>query len=155
MDKTNAARILESMGISFTYLSYDWDEEDLSALSAAKKLDLDPDSVFKTIVLLGERVGPFVCVVPGSCEVDLKKAAKAVGDKKCAPLPLRELEGLTGYLRGGCSPLGMKKRLPTYLDETAFAFELISVSAGRRGLQMRLAPGDLLDAAGAISVDLV
>lgn len=153
-EKTNAIRFLERAGIAFELRSYEWSEDDLSARSAADKLGLDPDTVFKTIVLVGQRTGPFVCVVPGTCEVDLKKAARAAGDKDCAPLPLKELEGLTGYLRGGCSPLGMKRRLPIFVDETVLAFDRVSVSAGRRGLQIRIAPGDLVAVAGAVLADL-
>ncbi|MDP2792172.1 MAG: Cys-tRNA(Pro) deacylase [Rectinemataceae bacterium] len=153
-EKTNAIRLLEAGGFPFEILHYDVDE-DLSATHAAEKLKLDPDQVFKTIVLHGERTGYFVCVIPGSCEIDLKKAARTTGDKGCALLPLKELEPLTGYVRGGCSPIGMKKRLPTYLDETALLFEKISVSAGRRGMQVLLHPGLLLEVAGAKLADLV
>lgn len=154
MDKTNVMRLLEAAGIRFETLHYEVDE-DLSATHAASKLGIDPDRVFKTIVLVGERVGHFVCVIPGSCEIDLKKAAKAIGDKGCALLSLKELEPLTGYVRGGCSPIGMKKRLPTILDETAFLFDTISVSAGRRGMQVLLDPRLLLEMAGASTADLI
>lgn len=155
MEKTNAIRLLEASGASFELKSYEVDEDDLSAAHAAAVLGLDPDSVFKTIVLEGERTGPFVCVIPGSCEVDLKKAAKIAGDKAASPLPLRELEPLTGYIRGGCSPIGMKRRLPTWFDETARIFDRISVSAGRRGLQIVASPEDLARAAGAEFADMV
>jgi len=153
-DKTNAIRLLEAEGAQFEILRYDVDE-DLSAGHAAAKLGLDADQVFKTIVLSGERVGYFVCVIPGSCEIDLKKAAKASGDKACALLPLKELEPLTGYVRGGCSPIGMKRKLPTFVDETALLFDRISVSAGRRGLQVFLEPKTLIDMVGAGVVDLL
>jgi len=153
-EKTNAIRLLEAANLPFEILYYDVDE-DLSAVHAAEKLNLDPDQVFKTIVLQGERTGYFVCVIPGSFEIDLKKAAKAAGDKGCALLPLRELEPLTGYVRGGCSPVGMKKKLPTYLDETAFLFERISVSAGRRGMQVFIDPRLLIEATGAVASDLI
>ncbi len=155
MEKTNVIRLLEAAGIAFEARSYPVDEEDLSAARAAAAAGLEGDTVFKTIVLRGERKGPFVCVIPGPCEVDLKKAAKAAGDKAAVPLPLRELEPLTGYIRGGCSPIGMKKKLPTYLDETSLVFERISVSAGRRGLQVLLSPADLALAAGAALADLI
>jgi Cys-tRNA(Pro)/Cys-tRNA(Cys) deacylase len=154
MEKTNAIRMLESAGVGFEVREYPVDEEDLSAAHAAEALGLDPDSVFKTIVLRGERTGPFVCVVPGPAEVDLKKAARAAGDKAAAPLPLKDLEPLTGYVRGGCSPIGMKKRFPTFIDETAGVFDRISVSAGRRGVQVLIAPGDLARIAGAEFQDL-
>jgi len=153
-EKTNAMRQLEAASVPFDVLHYEVDE-DLSAAHASEKLGLDPDQVFKTIVLSGERTGHFVCVIPGSCEIDLKKAAKAAGDKGCALLPLKELEPLTGYVRGGCSPVGMKKRLPTFLDETAMLFDRISVSAGRRGAQLFIEPGLLAEAVGAVLADLI
>ncbi|MCX8012699.1 MAG: Cys-tRNA(Pro) deacylase [Rectinema sp.] len=153
-EKTNAVRILEAANISFELRTYEVDE-DLSAQHAASKLGLDPDRVFKTIVLVGERTGHFVAIIPGSCEIDLKKAARAAGDKSCDLLPLKELEPLTGYVRGGCSPLGMKKKLPTFLDETAFLFETIAVSAGRRGMQILIAPQDLCRMAQAVIADLI
>lgn len=155
MEKTNVMRLLEAAGIGFEVRSYPVDEEDLSAAHAARAAGLDPDTVFKTIVLRGERVGPFVCVIPGPCEVDLKKASKAAGDKAASPLPLKELEPLTGYIRGGCSPVGMRKKLPTYIDETALVFERISVSAGRRGIQVLLDPSDLAGIADADFADLI
>jgi Cys-tRNA(Pro)/Cys-tRNA(Cys) deacylase len=153
-EKTNAIRLVKSSGFPFEILSYEV-EEDLSATHAAAKLGLDPDQVFKTIVLVGERKGPFVCIIPGSCEIDLRKAAAAIGDKACSLLPLKELESLTGYVRGGCSPIGMKKRLPTFIDETAGLFEKISVSAGRRGMQILLDPAHLSRLAEASPVDLI
>ncbi len=155
MEKTNVMRLLDAAGVRYEAREYPVDEEDLSAAHAAEVLGLDPDTVFKTIVLRGERTGPFVCVIPGPCEVDLKKAAKAAGDKAAAPLPLKDLEPLTGYVRGGCSPVGMKRKLPTYIDETARVFDRISVSAGRRGLQVILAPEDLARIAEAEFADVV
>jgi Cys-tRNA(Pro)/Cys-tRNA(Cys) deacylase len=155
MEKTNVMRILDAAGVGYEAREYPVDEEDLSAAHAAEALGLDQDTVFKTIVLRGERTGPFVCVIPGPCEVDLKKAAKAAGDKAAAPLPLKDLEPLTGYVRGGCSPVGMKRKLPTYIDETARVFDRVSVSAGRRGLQAILAPEDLARISEAEFADLV
>lgn len=155
MEKTNVMRLLETAGVGFEAREYPVDEDDLSAVHAAESLGLDPDCVFKTIVLRGDRVGPFACVVPGPAEVDLKKAARAAGDKSASPLPLRELEPLTGYLRGGCSPLGMKKKMPVLVDETARIFDRISVSAGRRGVQVVLDPADLVAAADAAWADLI
>ena len=152
---TNALRIVRSLGIAVETREYDWSEDDLSATAAAGKLGIDPDRVFKTIVVHGPKVGPFMCVVPGSAEVDLRKAAKAAGDKSAGPLPLRELEALTGYVRGGCSPVGTKKSLPVYIDETARLWDTIHVSAGARGLQMVIAPADLARAANATFADLV
>ncbi|MCE5257115.1 MAG: Cys-tRNA(Pro) deacylase [Spirochaetaceae bacterium] len=155
IEKTNAVRHLESMGLAFEVRHYKVDEEDLSAKHAAQVLGMDPDQVFKTIVLRGERTGYFVCVLPGSCEIDLKKAARAAGDKSCTLLPLAELEPLTGYIRGGCSPLGMKKKFPTFIDETAMLFDRISVSAGKRGLQLLISPEDLKNATEAGMADLI
>ncbi len=150
---TNALRLVKSLGIEVRTLAYEADESDLSAGSVAAKLGLDPDRVFKTLVVTGSC--PFMCVIPGSAELDLKKAARANGDKSAAMLPLRELEPLTGYVRGGCSPVGSRKPMPVYVDETAQLFDTVSVSAGARGLQMILAPADLLRAAGASYADLV
>jgi Cys-tRNA(Pro)/Cys-tRNA(Cys) deacylase len=131
---TNALRIVRSLGIDVETREYQWSEEDLSATAAAEKLGVDPDRVFKTIAVRGAATGPFLCVVPGTAEVDLKKAAKASGNKSVEPLPLRELEPLTGYVRGGCSPVGTRKALPVYMDETASLWDSIFVSAGARGL---------------------
>lgn len=153
--KTNAMRILDTLGLPFETLSYEVDEEDLSAAHAAKLLGIEPERVFKTIVLSGERTGHFVCIIPGPFEIDLKKAARAAGDKSCSLLPLSSLEPLTGYVRGGCSPLGMKKALPTFIDETCGIFDRISVSAGRRGLQILIEPASLVRASGAIMADLI
>ncbi|HAP42547.1 MAG: aminoacyl-tRNA deacylase [Spirochaetes bacterium GWD1_61_31] len=152
---TNALRLAKAAGITVQVLEYPVDESDLSAGHVAAAVGLDPDRVFKTLVCTGERGEAFVCVVPGSLELNLKKAASAAGHKACALLPLRELEGLTGYQRGGCSPVGLKKKLPVFLDETAALWDSISVSAGARGAQMVLAPADLLRLAGARWADLV
>jgi Cys-tRNA(Pro)/Cys-tRNA(Cys) deacylase len=155
MDKTTVIRMLEQRHIPFQVLEYEVDETDLSANHAAELLGLEADRVFKTIVLEGDRCGYLVCVIPGTCEVDLKKAAKAAGDKAIRPLPLRELEAVTGYIRGGCSPLLMKKKFPTYIDETALIFESISVSAGRRGLQILIAPALLAELSEGTFCDLI
>lgn len=155
MEKTNVIRLLEAAGFAFETKEYPVDENDLSAVHAADALGIEPDSVFKTIVLRGERTGPFVCVVPGPAEVDLKKAARAAGDKRATPLPLKELEPLTGYIRGGCSPIGMKKKFPTFIDETALVFDRISISAGKRGVQAIIAPSDIAALAGAVFRDLI
>jgi len=152
---TNALRIVRSLGIAVETREYEYADDDLSASSAAVSLGLDPDRVFKTIAVKGTGSGPFLCVVPGSAEVDLKKAAKVSGDKAVEPLPLRELEPLTGYVRGGCSPVGTKRSLPVFIDETATLWETISVSAGARGLQMILSPADLARASNATFADLV
>lgn len=152
--KTNAIRFLESKAIDFEILEYEV-EEDVSAIAVAKKLKMDPDQIFKTIVLKGEKMGYFVCIIPGSCEIDLRKAAKAIGDKSCDLIPLKDLEPLTGYIRGACSPFGMKKKFPTFLDETALLFEKISVSAGKRGMQIFIAPQTLAQLAEAEMIDLI
>ena len=152
--KTNAARILDTLGIDYRLASYEVDEEDLSATHLADMIDEDPERIFKTLVLRGDRTGPVVCVIPGGRELDLKKAAKASGNKSCAMLPLKDLQGMTGYIRGGCSPLGMKKRFPTYIHASAPDHKEVFISAGLRGLQLVLAPDDLVAAAEATVADL-
>ena len=152
---TNALRLVKSLGIPVRTVEYEVDEEDLSASAAAVKSGIDLDRIFKTLVAVGDKTGPFMCVIPGSAELSLKKAARASGNKSVSMLPLKELEPLTGYQRGGCSPVGSKKRLPVYLDETAQLWEEVSVSAGQRGLQMLLAPEDLLRASEGGYADLV
>ena len=152
--KTNAARLLDQRHIAYELIPYEVDESDLGAQHIADQLGEDINQVFKTLVLQGDRSGYFVCVVPGNDEVDLKKAAKASGNKKCDLIPMKELLPLTGYIRGGCSPVGMKKPFPTYLHETAGLFDSIYVSAGQRGLQFRLAPADLITVTGATVCDI-
>jgi Cys-tRNA(Pro)/Cys-tRNA(Cys) deacylase len=144
--KTNALRILDGLGIAHRVVEYDVDEDDLSAVSAAAKIGVPPERVFKTLALRGERAGVFLCCVPGDAEVDLKKAARAIGDKSVEMLPLKELLPTTGYVRGGCSPVGAKKPFSVCIDETAQLFDEISVSAGTRGMQVLLAPADLIRA---------
>ena len=152
--KTNVARLLDQAGVAYELVPYEVDENDLSAVHVAESLGEDIAQVFKTIVLHGDRTGHLVCVVPGNCEVNLKKAAKVSGNKKCEPLPLKELLPTTGYIRGGCSPIGMKKAFPTYIHESAQRFDHLYVSAGVRGVQLRLAPDDLLRQARASYADL-
>lgn len=152
--KTNAARLLDRLGLPYELIPYRVDEDNLGAEHLAAELGLDLAVVFKTLVLRGDRTGHAVCVVPGGAELDLKKAAKASGNKSCAMLPLKELQATTGYVRGGCSPLAMKKAFPTYIDESAILHDAIYVSAGLRGLQLRLAPDDLRVAAGAEYAEL-
>ena len=152
--KTNAARLLDSAGIGYELIPYRVDEEDLSAVHVAQELGEDIRQVFKTLVLRGERTGLFVCVVPGESEVDLKKAARAAGDKKADLIPMKELLPTTGYIRGGCSPIGMKKPLPTFIDRSCMDFPAIYISAGVRGLQIKIAPDDLLAYTGATLSDL-
>ncbi len=153
--KTNAVRLLEAAGIDFATREYEVDENDLAAQHVADSLGEDINRVFKTLVLRGERTGLFVCVVPGSCEVDLKKAAVAAGDKKAEMIAMKELLPLTGYIRGGCSPVGMKKPYPTFFHTTATDFDAIYVSAGVRGLQLEIAPDALIAFVGAKVADLV
>lgn len=145
--KTNALRILESLAIPHRTLAYEVDEEDLSAETAAAKLGLPAERVFKTLALRGDKTGIFLACIPGGCELDLKKAAHASGNKAVEMLPLKELQPTTGYIRGGCSPIGTKKKFQVYVDETATLWEEISLSAGQRGLQVLLSPADLLRAA--------
>ena len=147
--KTNAARLLSAAGISYELVPYEVDESNLAADHVAASLGEDLDQVFKTLVLRGDRSGLFVCVMPGSLEVDLKVAARISGNKSCEMLPLKELLPSTGYIRGGCSPIGMKKPLPTFIHESALLYPFIFVSAGIRGLQLKIAPQDLIDYTGA------
>ena len=153
--KTNAIRLLEAAKIPFTTQTYAFDPDDLAAQHVADELGEDIRCVFKTLVLRGERTGLFVCVVPGNCEVDLKKAAQAAGDKKAEMIAMKELLPTTGYIRGGCSPVGMKKPLPTFFHTTALDFDKIYVSAGQRGLQLCINPQLLINFVGAQVKDLV
>ena len=155
MKKTNAARILDAKSISYELIEYEVDETDLSATTLAKKIGEDIEQIFKTLVLRGDKTGVFVCVIPGNAEVDLKKAAKISGNKNCAMVHQKELLPLTGYIRGGCSPLGMKKPYPTYIHETCQLFDSIFVSAGQRGLQFKIKSGDLIKITGSVVCDLV
>ena len=143
IQKTNVARLLDAAGISYELIPYEVDEQHLEASHVAEQLGEDLDRVFKTLVLRGDKTGLFVCVMPGSLEVDLKVAAKISGNKNCEMIHVKELLPLTGYIRGGCSPIGMKKPLPTYIHESATLYDAIYVSAGVRGLQLRLSPADL------------
>ena len=149
LQKTNAARLLDAAGIPYTLVPYEVDEDHLEASHVAQQLGEDLDRVFKTLVLRGDRTGLFVCVVPGSMEVDLRVAARISGNKNCAMIHVKELLLLTGYIRGGCSPIGMKKPLPTYIHESALLWDTIYVSAGVRGLQLCLEPQALIDFVGA------
>lgn len=152
--KTNAARLLQQAKIPFELIPYEFDPDDLAAQHVADALGEDINQVFKTLVLQGEKTGYFVCVVPGNAEVDLKKAAKAIGAKKADLIPMKELLPLTGYIRGGCSPVGMKKPFPTFFHSTALNFSKIFVSAGVRGLQLAINPADLIKYCNAQTADL-
>ena len=149
VQKTNAARLLDAAGIPYTLVPYEVDEQHLEASHVAAQLGEDLDRVFKTLVLRGDRNGLFVCVVPGSMEVDLKVAARISGNKSCEMIHVKELLPLTGYIRGGCSPIGMKKALPTFVHESALLWDSIFISAGVRGLQLCLEPQALIDFVGA------
>ena len=155
MKKTNAARLLESKSISYELTEYEVDESDLSATTLAKKIGQNIEQIFKTLVLRGDKSGVFVEVIPGNTEVDLKKASKISGNKNCMMVLQKELLPLTGYIRGGCSPLGMKKPYPIYFHETCQLFDFIFVSAGQRGLQLKIKPVDLVKVTGAIVCDIV
>ncbi len=149
MIKTNAARLLDAAKIPYELFPYDYTEDDLSATHVAVELGEDIETVFKTLVLRGDRSGIFVCVIPGDFEVDLRLAARISGNKSCEMVHVRELLPLTGYIRGGCSPIGMKKAYPTFIHESALMYDYIYISAGVRGLQIRIAPQDLIDFVGA------
>ena len=154
INKTNACRILDQKKIDYELIPYEVDETDLGAQHIADQLGEDINQVFKTLVLKGDKIGYFVCVIPGCNEVDLKKTAKATGNKSCDLIPMKELLPLTGYIRGGCSPVGMKKPFPTFIHETCQLFDYIYVSAGMRGLQFKLKPDDLVQAVGMTVADL-
>ena len=149
INRTNVARLMDKVKVNYELIPYEVDENDLSAIHVAASLGEDIECVFKTLVLHGDKSGYFVCVIPGEHEVDLKMAAKASGNKKCDLIPMKELLPLTGYIRGGCSPIGMKKHFPTYIHSTCLDHDFIYVSAGQRGLQIKLAPQDLIREARA------
>lgn len=154
MNKTNAARLLDKAKISYELVAYDVDEENLAATHVAEQLGEDISQVFKTLVLRGDKTGIFVCVIPGDAEVDLKKAAKVSGNKSVEMLHVKELQAVTGYIRGGCSPIGMKKVFPTYIHKSCYDFPFIYVSAGVRGLQLKIVPADLVDFTKAVVTEL-
>lgn len=149
INKTNVARLLDKANIKYELIPYEVDENDLSAVHVAAELHEDIERVFKTIVLEGDKTGFFVCVLPGEHEINLKLAAKISGNKKCETLPLKMLLSTTGYIRGGCSPIGMKKQFPTFIHETAKDYDYIYVSAGQRGLQIKVNPLELAKEARA------
>ncbi len=144
INKTNAARLLDKAKIPYQLIPYEVDENDLSATHVAEQLGEHVEQIFKTLILKGDRTGYFVCLIPGANEVDLKKAAKISGNKSAEMIPMKELLPLTGYIRGGCSPIGMKKPFPTYIHHTATNFKEIYISAGQRGLQLLLDPDELV-----------
>lgn len=149
MKKTNAARLLDRLGIEYELLEYEVDEEDLSAGHVAAELQLPVEQVFKTMVLRSDKGAVYVCCIPGSGELDLKRVARLTENKKVDLIAMKEILSLTGYVRGGCSPLAMKKQYPTFLDASALDYPYIVVSAGLRGAQLKLAPQDLARASQA------
>lgn len=153
--KTNAVRLVQQAGIPCKEHFYEFDEQDLNGNHAAAAIGMPPEQVFKTLVARGERTGVNIFCIPVCCALDLKKAAKAAGDKNMEMVSVKELLSLTGYIRGGCSPVGMKKRYPTFLDETAQLWDEIAVSAGARGHQMVLPPDQLALLIGAQFVDII
>lgn len=155
MGKTNAIRIIESRKIKYETVSYEVDENDLSGETVAKKVGADPDTVFKTLVCNGDKTSHIVCCIPVTMELNLKKAAAVSGNKKVEMIPMKELLPLTGYIRGGCSPIGMKKLFPTFIDETAQLYDNIFISAGVRGTQIKLNPDDLLILLNGVYSDLI
>lgn len=155
INKTNAARLLDQLKITYELIPYEVDENDLGAQHIASQLGQPIEQLFKTLVLRGDRSGLVVCVIPGAEEVDLKKAARVTGNKKLEMIHVKELLPLTGYIRGGCSPIGMKKALPTWFHESIMLYDTVYCSAGLRGLQFRLAPQDLVRAARGQLADLI
>ena len=145
ISKTNVARLLDKAKIKYELVPYVVDENNLAATHIAEQLDEDIKQVFKTLILRGDKTGHFVCVIPGDEEVDLKKVAKVSGNKKADLIPMKELLPTTGYIRGGCSPIGMKKTFPTFFDSSCEKFDYIYVSAGVRGLQLKIKPQELVE----------
>jgi len=154
-EKTNAVRILENNHIEYEMLNFEVDESDLSAEHIAEIQGIEPERIFKTLVLVNNEKQHVVAVIPSNWHLDLKKIAKASDSKKCEMIPMKDLLSVTGYIRGGCSPVGMKKHFPTYIEESAQLFEKIFVSAGKRGHLMGLKPEDLLKVTEAVYADLV
>lgn len=155
IEKTNAARLLDRAKIKYDLIPYTVDENDLATTHVAEELGEDIATVFKTLILRGDKTGHFVCVIPGDKEVDLKAAARISGNKKADLIPMKELLPTTGYIRGGCSPIGMKKPFPTFIHTSCADLEIIYISAGVRGLQIAIAPDDLIKFVGAEVADLI
>jgi Cys-tRNA(Pro)/Cys-tRNA(Cys) deacylase len=149
MSKTNAARILDQLGISYELREYEVDPDDLAAESVAAKIGMPPEQVFKTLVVRGDRTGEAFAVIPGNYELDFKLLARAMSDKKVDIVSLKEVQPLTGYIRGGVTALGAKKDFPVFLDETVILYDVISLSAGQRGTQILIKPDDYIRATGA------
>lgn len=154
MVKTNVMRLLETAGIAYRTSEYEYDENNLSGMDAAEKIGIPPEQVFKTLVTRGDKTGILVFCIPVNTELDLKKAAAVSGNKKLEMTHVKELLALTGYIRGGCSPVGMKKKYPTFVDETAILFDEIAISAGIRGEQVIVVPDDLIRYIEATEADI-
>lgn len=154
IEKTNAARLLDRAKIAYQLVPYQVDENNLAATHVAQSLREPIEQVYKTLVLKGDRNGHFVCIVQGDKEVDLKAAAKVSGNKYAEMIPMKELLPTTGYIRGGCTPIGMKKRFPTFIDSTALQYDHIFISAGVRGLQIKIDPKELIDFVGAVVAEV-
>ncbi|SBV94794.1 putative Cys-tRNA(Pro)/Cys-tRNA(Cys) deacylase YjdI [uncultured Dysgonomonas sp.] len=144
IEKTNAVRLLDKEKIEYKLIPYEVDESDLSAIHVAEQLNEPVEQLFKTLVLKGDKSGYFVCIIPGNGELDLKIAAKVSGNKSCDMIPMKDLLNVTGYIRGACSPIGMKKKFPTYIDISCKEHNFIYISAGKRGLQIQIRPDDLI-----------
>lgn len=153
--KTNAARILDALNIKYTIKEYEVDEEHLDAIHVAAEVGMPAEQVFKTLCIRGDKTGVLFAVIPGNGELDLKKLAKVSANKRAELVPLKEVLPLTGYIRGGCSPLGAKKNYPVFLDETSILWDEIAISAGQRGMQLLLNPEDLQKATNATVADLI
>lgn len=155
INKTNVARLLDKGAIKYELVPYEVDENNLAAIHVAEQLGEDIEQVFKTLILKGDRTGYFVCVIPGNKEVNLKSAAKFSSNKSADLIPMKDLLSVTGYVRGGCSPIGMKRAFPTFLHQSCLDFDYIYISAGVRGLQIKLSPKELIDYIDGIVVDLL
>lgn len=155
IDKTNAARLLDKEGVEYKLIPYEVDESDLSAVHVAYQLKEPVEQLFKTLVLKGDKSGYFVCIIPGDKELNLKIAARVSGNKSCDMIPMKDLLNVTGYIRGACSPIGMKKVYPSYIDESALNFDFIYISAGKRGLQIQIDPNELIQVAHIKGEELI
>lgn len=155
IDKTNAARLLDKEGVEYKLIPYEVDESDLSAVHVAYQLKEPVEQLFKTLVLKGDKSGYFVCIIPGDKELNLKIAARVSGNKSCDMIPMKDLLNVTGYIRGACSPIGMKKVYPSYIDESALNFDFIYISAGKRGLQIQIDPNKLIQVAHIKGEELI
>ncbi|BFT70239.1 Cys-tRNA(Pro) deacylase [Paenibacillus sp. P36] len=153
-NKTNACRILDSLHIAYSLHEYEWDEDQLDATTVAAKVELQPSQLYKTLILKGDKTGVLAACIPGDQELNLKSLASVSGNKKIEMVPVKDIQSLTGYIRGGVSPLGMKKKYPFYLHSTVESMELVSISGGRRGLQIFLRGEDLVTASEGRLVDI-